>query len=60
EGVKSKVCRVGRQKPCGTRIKRLERTTVFVTTYERFTDNARWADILLHDGSVLASSFKAP
>mmetsp|Transcript_23459 Transcript_23459/g.41228 ORF Transcript_23459/g.41228 Transcript_23459/m.41228 type:complete len:367 (-) Transcript_23459:45-1145(-) len=60
EKVKSQVCRVGRAKPCGTRISRLDQTTVFVSAYENFTENARWADILLHEGAVLAAALKTP
>jgi hypothetical protein len=58
EKVKSSVCGVGRRKPCGSNIRQLERDTVFVSVYERFSDNGRWADILLHDGAVLASAIK--
>ncbi len=58
ERVKSAVCGVPRRKPCGARIGSLSRNTVFISTYERFTDNGRWADILLHDGMVLAAAIK--
>ena len=58
EKVKSSVCKVSRRKPCGARIGVLERDTVFISTYERFTNNGRWADILIHDGAVLAASLK--
>ncbi len=60
EKVKAKVCNVGRSKPCGARIGRLEKTTVFVSVYENFGENARWADLLLHDGTVLAAALKTP
>ncbi len=60
EVIKSQVCGVARTKPCGPRISRLEQTTVFVSAYENFTENARWADMLLHEGSVLAASLKTP
>lgn len=60
EKVKASVCKVSRRKPCGGRIKQLERDTVFVSTYERFTNNGRWADVLLHDGKVMAASIKTP
>lgn len=58
EKVKSQVCGVSRRKPCGRKIKSLERDTVFISVYERFEDNARWADILVHDGVVLAANIK--
>lgn len=60
EKVKSSVCKVGKSKPCGAKLKTLERNTVFVSTYEKFSDNARWADILLHDGVVAAAAIKTP
>ena len=60
EKVKARVCNVGRAKPCGPRISRLEDTTTFVSVYENFGENARWNDILLHDGQVLAAALKTP
>lgn len=60
EDVKAQVCRVGRKKPCGLRITRLEKTTTFVSVYENFGENARWSDLLLHDGKVLATALKTP
>lgn len=60
EKVKSTVCRVGKSKPCGAKMISLERSTVFISTYEKFSDNARWADILLHDGAVVAAAIKTP
>ncbi len=59
EKIKRQVCGVGRNKPCGARISQLERDTAFVTVYERFGDNARWATILLHDGAVVAADMKS-
>ncbi|WP_415919827.1 hypothetical protein [Tateyamaria sp. SN6-1] len=60
EKVKAQVCNVGRTKPCGSRISRLDKTTTFVTAYENFGENPRWADMLLHDGEVLAAALKKP
>lgn len=60
EKVKTSVCNVARNTPCGARISRLEKTTVFISVYEHFEDNARWADILLHDGALLATAVKTP
>ncbi|MEO0938217.1 MAG: hypothetical protein AAFY38_08680 [Pseudomonadota bacterium] len=58
--IKSRICGAPRRQPCGARIDRLERNTVFVSSYERFESTARWADILLHDGAVLAKVIKTP
>lgn len=60
ENVKKEVCKVGRNKPCGPRISRLEKTTIFISVYEHFEENARWADMLLHDGALLAAAVKTP
>ncbi len=60
EKVKGTICRVSRREPCGSKIGVLERNTVFISTYERFTDNGRWSDILIHDGEVLATAIKNP
>ncbi len=59
ERVKSAVCKVGKNKPCGAKLSRLEKDTVFLSVYERFGDNARWANILLHDGAVMAQDLKS-
>lgn len=60
EKVKKQVCNVEYSKPCGPRISRLEDTTVFISVYEHFEENARWADMLLHDGALLAAALKTP
>lgn len=59
ETLKRQVCGAGRGRPCGNRIDRLERDTVFVSIYERFGDNAVWKNLLLHDGEVLAIDLKS-
>ncbi len=59
ENVKSKVCKVPKGTACsdaGT--KKLDKSMVFVSVYERFGTSPRWADILLYDGVVLAKDFK--
>ena len=58
EMLKAQVCEVPKRAPCGDRISRLERDTVFVSIYERFGDNAHWKNVLLHDGTVLAQDLK--
>ncbi|MEL7098394.1 MAG: hypothetical protein AAGM84_06145 [Pseudomonadota bacterium] len=58
--IKSRICGVSRSRPCGSRIDAVERSTVFISAYERPDDNARWSDILLHDGAVMAAAIKAP
>ncbi|MBY6118089.1 hypothetical protein [Mameliella alba] len=58
EKVKRRVCGVRKGKPCGSKMRRLERDTVFVSVYERFGSNPRWKNILLHDGEVVAMDMK--
>ncbi len=58
ERLKSRVCRVARSQPCGRRISRMERDTVFVSIYERFGENPVWKNLLLHDGEALALDIK--
>ncbi|KNG94925.1 hypothetical protein [Pseudaestuariivita atlantica] len=53
ETVKGRVCRAAKGKPCGAKIEKLAQTTVFVSTYERYEGSASWANILLHDGTVV-------
>ena len=60
EKIKSRVCGVGRGKPCGRAMSRLARNTVFVSVYERFGSNPRWKTVLLHDGQVVASDIRGP
>ena len=60
EKLKSQVCLVGRNTPCPpNRVDKLQKDTVFITVYERFGNNPRWASILLHDGNVLTKSIKS-
>jgi len=63
EALKASVCRVGRGQPCGERTDRLNRNTQFITVYNFFGGTfsavpTRWAQILVHDGRVLAMSVK--
>lgn len=63
EALKASVCRVGRGQPCGERRTRLDRNTQFITVYNFFGGTfssvpTEWAQILVHDGDVLAISIK--
>ncbi|MDT8326400.1 MAG: hypothetical protein RQ750_03295 [Roseovarius sp.] len=58
EAIKSKVCRVGRQTPCGAALSRLEKDTVFITIYKNFGGNTEWSEMLLHDRQMVALSHK--
>ena len=54
EQIKRKVCKVGKGKPCGAKLEKLEKSTSFVTVYSTFVGSPSWRNILLHDGSVMA------
>ena len=57
--LKSKVCRVGKKKPCGSKINKLDNEATFVSAYEFGEHNGRWKEFLVHDGAVLASALKS-
>lgn len=57
--IKAATCRVAPDKPCGARLDRLARDTVFVSLYERHGSNPRWKNLLLHDGDVVALDMKS-
>jgi hypothetical protein len=54
ETVKSRVCGVARSKPCGAKVSRLEKSTVFLSLYNRFEGAQGWTNLLLSDGNVMA------
>lgn len=58
ERLKSRICRVGRGKPCGAALPRLSRNTVFVSVYENFGSNPVWKTILIHDGEVVETDIR--
>jgi len=58
ERLKRRVCGKPRRKPCGARIDRLARDTVFVSIYGRFDSNAQWMNLLLHRGEMVAQDNK--
>lgn len=58
ETLKSRVCRVGKGKPCGSAMPQLARTTAFVSVYETFGSNPQWKTILLHDGEVVETDIR--
>lgn len=59
ETLKSRVCRVGKGKPCGSSMPQLARTTAFVSVYETFGSNPEWKTILLHDGEVVETDIRS-
>lgn len=59
ERLKSRICRVGRSKPCGSAMNRMARNTAFVSVYERFGSNPVWKTILLHNGEVVETDIRS-
>lgn len=59
ETLKSRICRVGKGKPCGSALSRLSRNTAFVSVYETFGSNPEWKTILLHDGAVVETDIRS-
>ena len=59
EKIKRQVCGTGPRKPCGAKIKQMERSTFFVSAYSQFGDVNSWSELLIHDGQVLASAIKS-
>jgi hypothetical protein len=57
--LKQKVCGVRKGKPCGNKMDRMDKSAFFVTSYARFDSNARWSEVLIHDGVVMASAIKS-
>lgn len=57
--VKTSVCRVGRKKPCGGQIDKLDSTLAFVSAYEFHEHNSEWKEFLVYDGTVLAGAVKS-
>ena len=57
--VKSKVCRVGKKKPCGRQIGKLDKDLAFVSAYEFHEHNGKWKEFLIYDGEVLAGAVKS-
>ncbi|AXI47814.1 hypothetical protein C1J03_18450 [Sulfitobacter sp. SK012] len=58
DGLKRRVCGSRKNKPCGKRVSSLDKTTVFVSAYEFYGDNARWSEFLVHSGRTLAVAIK--
>jgi hypothetical protein len=58
EKIKRKVCGTRRGKPCGSKINQMDKSTFFVTAYQRFGNSSRWAEVLVHDGAVIAAVIK--
>ncbi len=54
EEIKGAFCGVPSGRPCGARLDRLARNTVFLTAYERFGSSPVWAEFLFSGGAVAA------
>lgn len=56
--IKAEVCGVPAGAPCGKRIGKLDRTTVFLSAYDLTGATEHWTDYLLHNGTLVASAVK--
>ena len=50
---------MARKKPCGAKIKLLERSTFFINAYASFGNVSQWSEMLIHNGEVLATAMKS-
>lgn len=57
--VKSSVCRVGKKKPCGSKVSKMDTSAAFVSAYEFHEHNGSWKEFFVHDGVVLAGAVKS-
>ncbi|WP_299027917.1 hypothetical protein [uncultured Sulfitobacter sp.] len=57
--VKTKVCRTGKNKPCGGQIGKLDAAAAFVSAYEFHEHNNKWKEFFVSDGAVLAGAVKS-
>jgi hypothetical protein len=57
--LKRNVCGASKRKPCGSRIKSLDRSSFFVSSYRNLGNNNSWSEVLIHDGEVLAAAVKS-
>lgn len=58
EQLKRKICGVGKKKPCGEKLPLLAPNTVFLSLYDSYGNSQDWANLLLHDGQVMAKDLK--
>ncbi|MEM6940336.1 MAG: hypothetical protein AAF509_09420 [Pseudomonadota bacterium] len=58
ERIKRNICGARKGRPCGAKIRQLERTTFFISAYPGLYQNAEWAEMLVHDGAVVATAIK--
>lgn len=58
EQLKRQVCGVGKKKPCGEKLPLLAPNTVFLSLYDSYGNSQDWANLLLHDGQVMAKDLK--
>ena len=59
EQLKRKVCGVGKKAPCGEKLPLLAPNTVFLSLYDSYGNSQDWANLLLHDGQIMAKDLKS-
>lgn len=58
EDLKLRICGAPKGETCGRKLRKLDRSTVFVSAYELAEPVERWTEILIHDGEMLATALK--
>lgn len=59
EKIKRQVCKVGRKEPCGENLAALEQNTVFLSLYGTYVSAQDWANLLIHNGELVATDLKS-
>ena len=57
--IKRSTCGVGKNKPCGSAIKTLDRSTFFLSSYRDLGHAGEWSELLIHQGAVTAAAMKS-
>ena len=56
--IKSRLCGVRANQPCGSRLDRIDRNTGFLSIYDRFESSGTWLELLLHNGDIAGQAVK--
>lgn len=56
--IKSRLCGVRGNQPCGARLSRIEGNTGFLSIYNQFESSGTWLELLLHNGDIAGQAVK--
>ena len=57
--IKRQVCGAAKNKPCGSQIKKMDRSTFFISSYRDMGHTGSWSELLIHQGDVQAAATKS-